>query len=220
MTFDLSKYTTRTAQDFENPFYLYGNRFVQVVSKFYMKVIAKTKIYGLEHIPKTHSNFILASNHASNLDPFLVGSNLPNINTAFLAKKELLEDIRTRFLMELSGVIAIDREKVGISSIRSCKVALQSKHWCLGIFPEGTRQKSESDTNKGKSGVAFFAKATKSSILPAAIHMFGPRKQNITIVYGPLIPYEGQNLEAFTELVMNAIATLKKEAEEHAKKDF
>ncbi len=219
MAFDLSKYTTRTAENFNSPFYIYGNRLVQGIAKFYMKVVAKTKVYGLDNVPKDHTRFILASNHSSNLDPFLVGSTIPGINTAFLAKKELLEDWRTRYIMELSCVIAVDREKIGISTIRSAKTALNSKGWCLGIFPEGTRRKGD-EAVETKKGVGFFAKTTKTPVLPVGITMSGPGNRNIVMIFGELIPYEGQDITAYSELVMTHIEALKERAEIYAKQDF
>ncbi len=219
MAFDLSTYTTRTEADFNHPSRIYGFRFFKWLSQVYMHVIAKTKVYGLENIPKDHTHFIVASNHASNYDPFLVGSSIPYTNTSFLAKKELLEDPRTRLIMDLCGVIALNREKIGISSIRSCKAALKSKNWCLGIFPEGTRNKG-GEVIEVKNGVGFFAKSTKAPVLPAAIHLFGKNNRKITIVFGPLIPYESQSVDEFTQLVMERIKTLKKEAEHYAETDF
>ncbi len=205
---DLSRFSRRDAADFENPLRIWLYRFIQWLCRVYFNLFRGMKVTGRENIPD-HSNFILASNHVSNFDPFAVGCVVTPHNTCFLAKRELFEKQPTRLIMDWLGTILVNRKKVEISTIRSAKVALQSRHWCLGIFPEGTRVK-DGEPGEAKKGVAFMARSTRAAILPAAIVHDGRR---IHVRFGKLIPYEGQDVDTLTEILMSTIETLKREAE-------
>lgn len=171
------------------------------------------EIYGHEHIPK-HSRFILTSNHQSNWDAVILGRALKK-NLAFVAKKELfLASPISFFAYDYMGCVAVDREKVDISTIRSAKTVAQLDNWILSLFPEGTRKKGQ-DINEpqdieGKKGAAFFAKSTQSDILPVGIrYEKGGFRPRIVATIGPPIFYEKEmDIDDVTQRLMQTILHL------------
>ncbi|NBW82644.1 1-acyl-sn-glycerol-3-phosphate acyltransferase [bacterium] len=89
-----------------------------------------------EHLP---NQFILVSNHRSNLDPlfvFVIGRPL-----VFLSKKAVLKSPVIGWWMRLCGDVAVDRSEKSSrqESLAAMKEKLERGDSLL-IFPEGTRQ--------------------------------------------------------------------------------
>ena len=148
------------------------------------------KVEGKENIPQGEK-FIVAANHMSNIDPFLVAFAL-NIRIAFMAKEELFEKFFSRKLMDFCGAFAVRRDKVEVSTIKTA-LNIKNTKWMLGLFPQGTRDISDR-VEKITKGFASFAKATKTGILPVGIvgselkpKCFGSPK--LTVKIGKMIPY-------------------------------
>lgn len=122
------------------------------------------KPQGLENIDKT-KNYVVASNHMSNYDPFFVASQL-NKPLAYMAKKELFATFGSRLIMDWCGAFAVDREKVDVSTIKTT-LSVKKTDWDLGIFPQGTR--SQSNELVASKGFASIAKKMGRDILPLGI---------------------------------------------------
>lgn len=160
-----NKYSLRDAR-----FYNAWRRMFQflVTHVFYMirfKLVYRLEIYGKENIP-SDNNFIVAANHLSTLDPPLV-CGVMNRGVAYMAKKELFENPFMRWWLDWLGAFAVDREKLGVSTIKTVK-NLKETGWVLGIFPQGTRQEAGEFSHITK-GFASLAKSTKCGILPIGI---------------------------------------------------
>ena len=128
-----NKYSLRDAR-----FYNTWRRMFQflVTHVFYMirfKLVYRLEIYGKENIP-SDNNFIVAANHLSTLDPPLV-CGVMNRGVAYMAKKELFENPFMRWWLDWLGAFAVDREKLGVSTIKTVK-NLKETGWVLGIFPQ------------------------------------------------------------------------------------
>ena len=135
---------------------------------FYMirfKLVYRLEVYGKENIPKDNK-FIIASNHLSTLDPPLI-CGVMNRGVAYMAKKELFENPFMRWWLNWLGAFAVDREKLGVSTIKTV-MGIKKTDWVLGIFPQGTRQLNGKIENITK-GFASLAKSTKCGILPIGI---------------------------------------------------
>lgn len=161
----------------------------------YLKFMYKVECKGYENIQQ-NLKYIVASNHVSNLDPFVVAGVLRKNPLAFMAKKELFENYFSRLIMDWCGAFSVNREKVEVSTLKTA-LSLKNTSWNLGIFPQGTRKKEDmfSDINKG---FATLAKATKTNILPVAIIGLEQKakfpipfipKNKVTIIIGEIIPY-------------------------------
>ena len=172
------------------------------------KLIYKLEVQGRNNIPKD-SNFIVASNHLSTLDPPLICAVM-NRPIAYMAKKELFDNIFMRWWLNWLGAFAVDREKLSVSTIRTV-LTVSKTNWVFGIFPQGTRQQAGTISNVTK-GFASLAKTTKCGILPIGItgtdevrHL--PFTGKIIVKIGELIPYS-DNVEEMADKWIAAIQEL------------
>ena len=82
------------------------------VYALYYKIVCNLKIEGRENVPKK-GFFIVASNHVSAVDPFLMVDAVQR-PIAYMAKKELFETKSGRFFLNLLGAFAVNREKLEV----------------------------------------------------------------------------------------------------------
>ncbi len=189
-TQEVKKYMVRTVKDFN-----WLRRLWQfIVIKFWyglsFRFIYRFEVYGKENIPK-NNNYIVVGNHLSTLDPLLIVNIMPN-PVSYLAKKELFYHPFIKVMLDWLGAIAIDRENVGLSTIKSAKSVKNTKKWVLGLFPQGTREKGNEIRNITK-GFIGLAKATKCNILPIGI--IGTDKPKIMPFTGKIIVKIGKIIE-------------------------
>ena len=174
----------------------------------YCKAVFDLKIEGYREELKD-KKFIVAGNHISALEPFLVPHAIRK-PVAFLAKKELFEGFWSRLYMDFLGAIAVDRKKLEVSTIKTA-LSIKNTQWTLGFFPQGTRQQKEEFSNITR-GFATLAKATKCDILPIATigadeKSRHPFKSKIVMKIGKLIPYSN-NIDEMVDQWGEAISKL------------
>ena len=179
-----------------------------LVYGMYYHLAFNLKIEGRENVPKK-GFFIVASNHVSAIDPFLVIHALQR-NVAYMAKVELFQNKISRFFLNLLGAFAVDRAKLSPSTIKTA-LKLKQTNWALGIFPQGTRETDGNMDNINK-GFASFAKTLKCDILPVAITGFAKDQRkvfrsNMKIKIGEPIPYNN-NIEEMIEIWSKKIEEL------------
>ena len=156
----------------------------------FIRLMYDYSVEGKENIPR-QAKFIVAANHISGRDPFLLPLAL-NLPIAFMAKEELFEKFFSRTLMDFCGAFAVRRYKVEVSTIKTA-LNIKNTNWMLGLFPQGTRDSSQK-VEKITKGFASFAKATKTGILPVAIigtdqKPKWPFSPKLTVKIGKIIPY-------------------------------
>ncbi len=127
------------------------------------------KCTGIENIP-LDEGAVLAANHASYLDHFVIGCNLAtkiNKNAHFLAKKEHFESFLQRTWHNYLQAIPIDRQSGGKEAL---KKAIQHLHKgnLIMVYPEGTRTLT-GKMNRAKTGIARLALAAKVPVIPMGI---------------------------------------------------
>ena len=146
------------------------------------------KVYGKENIPKDKKPFIVMSNHLSNNDPPILSTALM-IPIAYMAKKELFSVPFLRWAITKLGAFSVDREKVEKTTIKATKEIIE-KNWCLGIFLEGTRNKTPGVLGQPNLGAAYIAKINNVQILPVGIlgsnKPFGPVIVKIGKLFSPV----------------------------------
>ncbi|NOZ63656.1 MAG: 1-acyl-sn-glycerol-3-phosphate acyltransferase [Caldiserica bacterium] len=191
--------------------------FLHMIGRFLFWALFRLETVGAENIP-AKGRVILAANHASFLDPILVGTACSR-QMFFLAKAELFEGpLFPKFLRKINA-IPMNREKASALTFRELRKVLQEEKALL-LFPEGTRSKN-GKLQEGKPGVAFISYLTSSPVIPTFIEnsfkalppggkMLLPVK--IRIKFGkPLYP-QGKsskvNYQQFTSLIMEEIKKL------------
>lgn len=178
----------------------------------YYHLVFNLKIKGRENVPKK-GFFIVASNHMSAIDPFLVIHAVQR-PIAYMAKVELFEKRIARFFLNLLGAFAVDRSKLSVSTVKTV-LGLKQTNWCLGIFPQGTREQEGSNLNNVNKGFASFARTLKCDILPVAIGGMAKNERKLfhgkmKIKIGKPIPYN-DNTDEMIALWSKAIEELLKD---------
>ncbi len=125
------------------------------------------RVAGREHIPDCP--VIVASNHASNIDPPLIGGIFPR-RLRYLAKESLFRNPVLGFLIAALGAIPVTRE----DSQRAgavLKLLLDRLHEgeSILLFPEGSRSK-DGKLQPLEGGAAFLSVKSGAPILPVYIH--------------------------------------------------
>lgn len=126
------------------------------------------KVEGLENIP-SDKPFILASNHDSYLDPFLIYAAITNkINHKlhWLAMKGRFWRIfGERISHDWIGCVPLDQGKK--KAVREL-ISLLKKGENVGIFPGGPRS-PDGNLTRGKTGVSRLALGAKVPVIPVGM---------------------------------------------------
>ena len=128
------------------------------------------EIKGLENIPKD-TNFILASNHQSNLDhffvPFPIESSLEKAH--FIGKRDnILEFLVASFFYWAAETIPVNRKAKDKRKVLEKAVETLRKGGIIIIYPEGTRNRKK-EILEGKTGAAEMAIRSGVPIVPMAL---------------------------------------------------
>ena len=125
----------------------------------------KPTYIGRENIPPSGS-FVLAGNHTSYLDPLLLMSASKR-TIHFLAKDSLVKGVKGLVFKHM-GIIPVNRKIHDKDALRNAKEALNNKK-VIGIFPEGTINRTEDMTLPFKIGAVKMAKDTDTLLVPFTI---------------------------------------------------
>jgi glycerol-3-phosphate dehydrogenase (NAD(P)+) len=146
------------------------NRFVlfvvrMILTPFFLVYLRMQRL-GREHIPAA-GPVILASNHRSFFDPFVIGT-MTRRPVYYVAKKELFTYSRlVSWLLNALGAFPVDRGAGDQETIETAKVILGRGEIVL-MFPEGTRTRPGA-LGKPRRGVGRLALETGAPVVPIAI---------------------------------------------------
>jgi 1-acyl-sn-glycerol-3-phosphate acyltransferase len=152
-------------------------------------------VSGLENLP-ARGGFIIAANHASFIDPPLVGCHVDR-QIAYFARKTLWKRGFASWWLDSVGTIPVDRDGgQDVSAIKRVLKALREERGLI-LFPEGTRS-LDGRLQPAKPGVGFIACKTRVPVLPVRIfgsfEAYGKGRglrlgTPVSVVFGrPLLP--------------------------------
>jgi 1-acyl-sn-glycerol-3-phosphate acyltransferase len=168
--------------------YEFWKRFFYLIARLAFRL----KIEGRDHEPGT-GPLIVAGNHASLLDPPLVGMCLRR-QGAYMAKDELFSVPLLGAWLRSIGSFPVRRGTADRQAIRRSLELLQ-RGGVLVIFPEGTRS-TDGRLRDPEPGAAMLALRTGVRVLPAAVvnsHRIlpkgarWPRFEQVTVRFGPVL---------------------------------
>ena len=161
------------------------------------------KVVGREHVPLTGS-VILAGNHASFIDPPLIGCALPrDIN--YLGRESLFRYPVVGWVLRSWNSVPVDRDGGGARGLKAILDRLL-KGGAIILFPEGTRTK-DGRLQPARSGVGLTVIKSEAVVIPVRVfgtfeawgrHMTFPRPKRIGVVYGAPMDFRALRVEAKT----------------------
>lgn len=177
----------------------------KIIYKVLLKILYRPKVYGKENIPDTGS-LIFAGNHKMAVDPTLVMSSTNRI-VHYMAKEELFKGFHG-WLFNKIGLIKIDREKSNVVAILKAEEILK-EGGTIGIFPEGTRNKTPNELFKFKPGAVKMAKETGTKIQPFAIRgQYKLFRKGVELEFGKAIDISNMEINESNEYLKSEVLKL------------
>lgn len=140
-------------------------RLCQSLLYILFKVWNRLQVYGSKSLPAYQTGYIIAANHASYLDPPVIGASFRR-PVIFLAKEPLFEVGILGRVITLLGALPVK----GADQYRSLRAVIRALKGgkCVVVFPEGARSVG-SNLMQPEPGVAFLAHAAQVPIIPCYI---------------------------------------------------
>src|SRR5467141_1626900 len=146
-----------------NAIYFLGWCFFRTAYKFYFG----WRVYNPERVP-ARGPVILASNHASILDPPLVGAGLRrSIN--YLARESLFRFPVVGWVLRRWNSVPVDREGGGAKGLRAILDRLLAGGAII-LFPEGTRTR-DGNLQPARAGIGLTVIKSPAPVVP--VRVFG-----------------------------------------------
>lgn len=177
--------------------YAMGWRFFRTVFATYFR----WRVYNPERVPLT-GPVILAPNHASYIDPPLVGAGVRRqIN--FLARDTIFKVPVLASILRSWEVVPVDRDG---GTGRGLKMILDrlSRGGAIIVFPEGTRSRHGA-LNPARSGIGLTVIKSTAPVVPVRVfgtyaaygaHKLLPRPFRLQVKYGQPMYFEKLRAEA------------------------
>lgn len=174
------------------------------IFKFYYK----PTIINKENIP-ANGPVIIACNHKHLYDQCLaIIATKRGIH--YMAKKEYFDNHKVAWFFKSVGCIPVDRSKKDENSV-SMALEVLKDNGAIGIFPEGTRNKTDKFLLPFKFGAVSMAKKTNAYIVPCGLSGdYKFRSKNLKIKFGKPFKVTGDLKEANDKLY-NEIGKLMKD---------
>lgn len=161
------------------------------------------RVYNPERVPLT-GPVILAPNHASYMDPPLVGAGVRR-QISFLARDNIFHVPILAAILRSWEVVPVDRDG---GTGRGLKMILSrlEKGGAIILFPEGTRSRN-GELNPARSGIGLAVIKSTAPVVPSRVfgthqalgpHMVLPRPRRVSVKYGRPLFFEALRAEAAT----------------------
>lgn len=144
----------------------FGYKIVKPIVKFLFYTLYRPTIIGKENIPKD-GPYVLAGNHTKWLDPVMLVSVAGKNQVHFLAKEEMWHG-KGWIVVKAMGCIPVNRKIHDKDALIKAYEYLNNGS-CIGIFPEGTINRTDDIIMPFKIGAVKMASVTGAPIVPFVI---------------------------------------------------
>lgn len=159
------------------------------------------RVYHPDRVPR-QGPIIFAANHASFLDPPLIGAALPRqIN--YLARESLFRFPVLKTLLRWWSAVPVDREGGGGAGLKAILDRLLAGG-AIVLFPEGTRT-GNGQLQPARSGIGLTVVKSTAPVVPVRVfgsyEAFGrrvrfPRPRQLTVKFGQPMRFDQLRAEA------------------------
>jgi 1-acyl-sn-glycerol-3-phosphate acyltransferase len=165
---------------------------------------------GREHLPKT-GPLLLASNHRSFLDPFVIGT-LVRRPVYYFAKRELFEKRWQAWILNALGAFPVDRGTGDRAAVDTARAILERGD-CVVLFPEGTRVR-KGGLSSPRRGIGRIALESGVPVVPIAVRgsenvrrgwRIRPRKVRLRVGRPLSFPTSGSSSPALAAAVTDRV---------------
>lgn len=172
-----------------------------ILTRIAFGIYFRPRRYHPERLPR-EGPVIVAANHASYLDPLLIGSSVRR-PIHYLARESLFRFPIISSVLRSWKAVPVDREGGGAAGMRAILTRLAAGHAVL-LFPEGTRSRDGS-LQPPRSGVGLIALKSGAAVIPTRV--FGtydaygrmhriPRPLPIAVKFGRPLRFDEAMIEA------------------------
>lgn len=163
-------------------------------------------IIGKENIPKDGA-ILIVGNHKHLYDQCLSIISTKRF-IKYMAKREYFDNKKTRWFFKAVGCISVDRS-VHDGKAKGEAIETLKNGGAIGLFPEGTRNKTQEFLLPFKFGAVSMAKKTDAYLVPFGItgdYVF--RSKNLVIKYGKPFKVTDMELEEANNLLYETVKKL------------
>lgn len=178
-------------------------RLTWIAARTYYALWHRWRVFNPERVPST-GPVILAANHASFLDPPLIGSGLRRpIN--YLTRDTLFRFPGFGAYLRALHCVPVDRDGAGAAGLRAILDRLLNGGAII-LFPEGTRT-SDGSLKPARSGVGLTVIKSDAPVVPVRVfgtfeawsrHQKFPRPRRVMVKYGEPMDFKALREEART----------------------
>ena len=177
---------------------------VKPIANVILRLLYQPKIINKQVIPREGA-IILAGNHKMLFDPVLVAISTHRL-IHFLAKDIFFSGVRGFFIRN-AGTLPVHVGKIHKDSFESA-ISILEQGKPIGIFPEGTRNRTEKLLLPFRKGAVTLAEKTDTKIIPFAIRGRYLPFHGLTIEFGEPIDISKISLDEANELLTQRVAEL------------
>jgi len=196
---------------------MFGFKILRFILKPIFILYYNPIIVGKENIPRDGA-ILICANHIHVMDQCMALIATKRVIN-YMAKKEYF-DGSMRWFFKMAGCISVNRQ---IKDRSASKKAIDFLNigGAVGLFPEGTRNKTKDVIQPFKFGAVSMAKKTGAKIVPCGIYGEYKFRSRVTIVIGkPFYIKESDSLEKVNEEFQKKIVDLIYEAKKIRNKNL
>jgi 1-acyl-sn-glycerol-3-phosphate acyltransferase len=184
--------------------------------RLFFRIYGRWQIVGQENVPREGA-ILLVANHASYLDPPILGASLYQVRRVwFLAKSELWQNPALAFFLSHVMARPIQRHSADRATLKQVLEWLAQGE-AVAMFPEGERTRT-GHLNPAQPGIALLAQKSGAPVVPVAllgsyamlpVHRKSLRRVPLKVVFGATMTFGPKaTREEVTATIMQTIAAL------------